>query len=540
MSTIEENILQWKIQRHQKMILPSSSTIPVVDYSRAGASFAQKRAWINENMYHDPSSSSTINNILLPLVIKSGSLSIQSIRSAVVAILKKNTILRTAIHFDKKHDNLIQEVQPIVDHDNYFFQLTRKKFQDPDDIVILLKNEAINPFAQLDRGLVVRCHLIKIDLNDDDEYLKSNDMILFVFHQIAFDYNSFGPFILAFSEAYNQIQKRVTNLQYIDFTLYEYARLNDGNRMSKMNEARQFWSKQMYGYKHEEQYSLSTISARNINKRSGESYSIAFDLDSHLVEIQSEFASLNNVSMHHMGLACYYIFLYELNNHNINDLCIACQTDNRPLVELQYMIGMFANILPYRIQIEPKHSFIDFLKRIRELCTDIIKYTEPPYQLIMGDTNGLHSPKIPFHFRYDSIDFSPTVETSLELKAKDAILSLYTDRAWMYSNGVTSNDLTLTMIHNPHEQKTHYIFECSTDCYDQSVISKMSQWYQNFLTYLFTKNITTNEFDQTIKSIENLSLQMQTNSLEPSKFFSNRIRLNLVSLECYQTVIYFH
>jgi hypothetical protein len=98
----------------------------------------------------------------------------------------------------------------------------------------------------------------------------------------------------------------------------------------------------------------------------------------------------------------------------------------------------------------------------------------------------------------------------LKLETKDGTLSLYPDQAWLHSNGVTSNDLTLMMIHNHYERKTHYVFECSTDCYDERATSKMSQWFQNFLTHLFTKNTTTNEFDQTLQSIANLSRQMQT------------------------------
>jgi hypothetical protein len=53
--------------------------------------------------------------------------------------LEKNTVLQTAIHFDEKGDKLIQEVESIIDNNNYSFQLTRKNVQSTDEIVTLFK-----------------------------------------------------------------------------------------------------------------------------------------------------------------------------------------------------------------------------------------------------------------------------------------------------------------------------------------------------------------------------------------------------------------
>jgi hypothetical protein len=96
-------------------------------------------------------------------------------------------------------------------------------------------------------------------------------------------------------------------------------------------------------------------------------------------------------------------------------------------------------------------------------------------------------------------------EIALERKTNDETLSLYTDRVWLHSNDVISKDLSLTMIHNHAKRKMHYVFECPADFYDETAILKMSQWFQSFLTHLFTKDTKTNEFDRTLESISNIS-----------------------------------
>jgi hypothetical protein len=326
------------------------------------------------------------------LVIKSGSLLIQNIDSTIVTILEKNTVLQPAIYFGNR--NKLIQVKSIINNKNDSFQLTRTNVQSTDEIITLLKNEATNHFPQLDQRFIVRYHLIKMGTDDDEEYLKPNDLIIFVFHQTAFDYNFVDPFIVAFTEVYNQTQFHVMNLQYSDFTLYEDGQLNGISQNATMNGARQSRSEQVNGYNQKEQYSLLTTSTQKTKKHSKRGYSVGFDPNSNLAQAQSEFASLHNMSMFHLRLACYYFSLYELSNCTINDLCIVCSS-----VEMKSMSGMFVNILSYCIEIEPNDSFIDFLKRICQLCKDdVFEHARLPYQLIMNDTDDLYPPRISFHF----------------------------------------------------------------------------------------------------------------------------------------------
>ena len=205
----------------QTPVLPSPpSTIRTTGRSQSIASSAQQRIWLDERIYFDRSTSSALYNILLPLIIKHGSMLIERIRLAITTILERHTILRTAVRFNEDSGQLEQIVQPVVDETSYSFQVTHST-QSSEQIDNLLTTEFVTHFANVERGVVVRCHLIKMSV-DDGEHLLPGDIIVFVFHHIAFDLSSVRPFWDEFTQAYDLTEFRSPALQYIDFTLYEH------------------------------------------------------------------------------------------------------------------------------------------------------------------------------------------------------------------------------------------------------------------------------------------------------------------------------
>ena len=94
-----EMALLEKIAKEKKMPLPESFAITASGRSQSAVSFAQERIWVDEKFHHDPSTSPAMHNLVLPLVIKHGSMSIERIRSAIVLVLEQHKILRTATRF---------------------------------------------------------------------------------------------------------------------------------------------------------------------------------------------------------------------------------------------------------------------------------------------------------------------------------------------------------------------------------------------------------------------------------------------------------
>ncbi|CAF0731748.1 unnamed protein product [Adineta steineri] len=520
-----EMALLQKVQEQELMPPPASLTIPASGCSQGVASFAQERIWFDEKFHHNSPMSPAMHNSVLPLVIKHGSVSIERIRSAVVAVLEQHEILRTAIYFDENRNMLVQAVQSVDNNNAYSFEITANDIQSPDEVADLLRNESVKHFAELEQGLVVRCHLVKMESNDDMDKLYPQDLIIFIFHGVAFDYNSISPFLIAFTKAYDQMELDVEKLQYISFSLYEHQQFVNIAEDSQIRRAQQFWSKMMDDYSLDANYPTPFTRPFDTKKRSGEGHSISFILDSILVEGQMEFASLHNLSMFHTALACFFLFIYELNDGTISDLCATCPTENRSFMDTKCMIGSFANLLPYRIKINANESFINLVQQIHQLDMDILNQRQLPYQQIIKGNRELCSSKIPFHFQYEESHSSPTSEMKSIAKTNDAILNLYTEQPWLHDNGIASHDINLKMIHNQSSQTTYCMFECSADCYDEVTVSTIGRYFQNLLLHMFIENTKTIRFDPILDKIGNLSLlpmnvETLSNAIESLRHFS--------------------
>jgi non-ribosomal peptide synthetase component F len=281
-----------------------------------------------------------------------------------------------------------------------------------------------------------------------------------------------------------------------------------------MNQARRFWSMVMNGYDWNTKYSLFIDSTKNTNMRSGRGHAISFALESDLVHAQIQCAMSNDVSMFQLGLSCFFAFLYRLYNSQTDDFCVTSPINNRLLPETKTMIGMFVNLLSYRIKIDHTESFITLMLRVRQLCIDVLEHAQLPYQEIIGNVSNSSSTKIPFHFQYESTVSSVTYGSKIDFKTKDAILQGYPGRNWSHSNGTALNDLSLIMIHNYHDQTTYFIFEYSTDLYDDAMIHLIARRFQHFLLQIFSSNVEMTQLNQSLKPISKLSVLLPEDAEE--------------------------
>ncbi|CAF1156893.1 unnamed protein product [Adineta ricciae] len=505
-----------KKQNKQQAEQSLSPTLIPTGRLKAVASSAQQRVWLDEQISFNPSRSPALYNIILPLVIKQGSILISSIRSAIVHTLERHAVLRTAVFFNQESGELEQAVQPIIADQNYSFEVTRGA-KSLEEIETLLVSEFTTHFAQVEHGLVVRCHLIKMSMNSEDEIeetLHAKDIIIFLIHHIAFDISSVNTFIDTFTGAYDLREPLDSTLQYIDYALYEQNLLADPAENSKINEARRFWSTLMSGYEWYNDYSLIIGTTSKTKVRSGLGHAVSFDLASDLVQAQIECAMSNNVSMFQLGLTCFFVFLYKLCNSNRYDFCVTSATDNRHLPETKTMIGMFVNLLIYRMKIDPVESFTTLMLRTRQLCINVLQHAELSYDKIIDNINNSLPPKIPFHFQYQSVMSSLTYGATEVTKMKDAILKSYSGRDWSHGNGTALNDLSLTMTHDYHRQTTHFIFEYSTDVFDDTMVSTIGRRFQHFLSQIFSTDVDKNQLNQNYDPISKLSILLSEDTDE--------------------------
>ncbi|CAF1469100.1 unnamed protein product [Adineta steineri] len=458
--------------------------------TEAVASYVQQRIWLHEQLYFQ-SSDLSVYNILVPIIIKKGSLSIERIRSIVLKLIEQHTVLRTAVRFNAQTNQIEQYIQAVTDS-ICSFKYSRG-INTAEQLDRLLTNESVGKHFDIETGRVVNCHIIQQSNDENDEQLSEGDLIAITFHHIAFDNSSHKPLFEAFKKACWTVyhQQSVSSVpQYIDFALYEQAMLADTRMDSKMNRARHFWSNLMDGYDWNRIRQLMLGEAVTKQIRSGRGFSTTFSVNQYVVDRMMLYASSNNFTMFELSLACYYIFLFKLINDE--DLCVAGNIANRFIQETKDMIGMFVNLAPYRMKMEPNKSFDDLVRKVQQLSTNIIEHGCLPYQHIINSYDQRGHQVLPSTlFHYESLVSSITQNNTLEATLSDGtVLGIYFDRDRSHGNGTALFDLSFTMTHDHHSRSTECFFDCSADIFQkQADVDLLANRFQHMLTQLFDSSM---------------------------------------------------
>ncbi|CAF1496352.1 unnamed protein product, partial [Adineta steineri] len=476
--------------------------------TEALASSAQQRIYMHENLYFSGSDFS-VYNYVIPLTIKHGSVLIEHIRLSLVSVIQQHTVLRTAIRFNPLRNVVEQNIQPLTD-DIYSFQHSRS-VSTLEQLDRILTNESIGKYFDVENGKVLRCHVVQRSAVDNGDLLDEGDLIIFVIHHIAFDLSSYKPFLKAFERACwgNEYQQSVlTSSQYIDFALYEQALLADTSDESKMSKAHRFWTNLMHGYDWNKIRYLVPDERQTDRLHSGRGYTTAFTIDQDVVDAMMLFASINNVTMFSLYLACYYAFLFKLTNHSY-DLCVVSSTANRSAEEIQDMIGMFANLVLYRVKIEPNNTFEHLVKQVQPLSKEILVHSSLPYQQIIESQGKRENNVLPSaFFQYEPLKLAVTQKNSIELTLSEgSVISGYYDRDLNHQSGISLFDISLTIIHDHHTPSTECFLNCSVDISKhQDDVDLLSQRLQHILTQLFS-------FPMVQESIQKLTILLPTEQI---------------------------
>ncbi|CAF3666813.1 unnamed protein product, partial [Adineta steineri] len=456
--------------------------------TEAVASSAQQRIYMHENLYFSASDFS-VYNYVIPLTIKRGSVSIEHVRLSLVSVIKQYTVLRTAIRFNPMNNQVEQYIQPLTD-DIYSFEHSRGVSKS-NQLDRLLTTESVEKYFDVENGRVLRCHVVQRSAVGNDGLLHEGDLIIFVIHHIAFDLSSYKPFLKAFERAcwVNEYHQSVLTIpQYIDYALYEQALLADINTESKMNKARRFWANLMHGYDWDKIRYLVPAEDRTDRHHSGRGYSTSFTIDQDVVESMMLFASTNNVTMFSLCLACYYTFLFKLTNHD-DDLCVVSSAVDRLEKETQDIIGMFVNLLLYRIKIDSNTTFKQLVQQVQELSNEILEHVSLPYQQIVDPQGKRENNVLPsVFFQYEPLILSMTQKNSIELTVSEgSIVSGYYDRNLNHENSISLFDISLTIVHDYHTPSAECFLNCSADIFKhQDDVDLLSMRFQHMLRQLFS------------------------------------------------------
>lgn len=416
-------------------------------------------------------------NMVTILKIVEGSLSIDRCINALNSIVDKHSIFRTRLQFDVKNGKLHQMIDKKL---NYSIRIsTIKSIKEEEKLI----NEELCKPIDTEIDGVFRFHFICYNHENDKDKLIVNDLLSFNFHHGSFDGKSMDIFFDEFKIAYKGEKLESSNLNYIDYSIYE--------RELSMMKARDYWNEILRDYDWNRQLYLGETSRPLSSCRKGQGELLRFPIKKLTVDSMIYYTNKLNTTLFQLGLTCYYLFLCELSYDN-RDACIGVIHLNRYREEIVSMIGMFVNILPCRISNNEldKLSFLELLSNVQKTFIESVEYSSYPYDELI---NLYRKPSKHFHFPYLQTIFSVDT-TIIDYTNVDNILiddqcrlSTYKIKDEDFHFGYKF-DLDVSFSYDKINSTIDCVWGYMFDIFQRETIEKHADQFNHLLDRLFSSN----------------------------------------------------
>ena len=458
--------------------------MPFSIFLEGAASFAQERFWFDDqirfnsrDITDETEDKFTVYNLPIVYQIDHGSLSIAKLNRVLHLILDKHAVLRTSVNYSEDLNCIIQKIH-LNSSQIFTFKVTHMIERNDESLKCLILNEyRSNECFQVAEGKMFRCHLVRYGRNnadDSDDTLHMGDFIVFNFHHFVFDGYSAEIFIRDFILAYEKDSLDQLLVQYIDYSQHE--------RNMCMAKAEAYWLNLLEGYDREKNLKLPYDNIVQSDRRTGHGVTIVMDLEKQLIQAIIRYSEEKNISLFQLLLACYFVFLYKLTQDD--DLCFGCINANRFRPELQSLIGLFLNVLPYRLKLDPQETFEKLLTEVVDLCHGIFNFSYLPYQSIQHlhrrDSEKISSviPFIQTSFQFHTL---PNIEhVYLEGEKTSLCQLLFEDES-----PIARFDLTTITHYDSVRKLFRCSFQYSTDVFKHETVLEIVERYQLLLNQLF-------------------------------------------------------
>lgn len=338
-----------------------------VEVFTAPASFAQERMWFLDQF--EPNSA--LYNLMGLLRIKSV-LDIPAMQSSINALVARHEGLRTIFGTEAglPVQRILSELQLTIPIDDVSALPDAEREM---ELVRRAEIERATPF-DLTVGPLIRVRFIK---------LAEKDYCIFLaFHHIIFDGWSSGVFFRELKELYSAaIQGQTVTLpeleiQYADFAAWQKEWLQGEALAQEMT----FWKEHLAGapgllelYGDRPRPAVQTFQgAREL-----------FTLTPSMTEALEQLNRKQHVTNFMTMLAVFEVLLSRYSGQH--DFVIGTPIAGRTRVELEPIIGLFANTLVLRANLADNPTFTQVLQRVREVALNAFTHQDVPFEKLVEE-----------------------------------------------------------------------------------------------------------------------------------------------------------
>ena len=343
--------------------------LPVPRDREIPVSFSQQRLWFMREL--DPDA--TAYNMPSIFAIH-GPLNVLILERAINAVIARHEILRTV--FAEKDGNPIQVILPFLEISIPFIDLrdTPEPSRETKAQELVLA-ETRRPF-DLRAGRLLRATILVLGEQDCYFLLTFDHMILdgtsmaVLFKEIAAYYDAFldgKPCSLA-----------PLAVQYADYAVWQREGVPD----ESVRVQQQYWKRQFAAWLAQAELPadharppMQTWRGERVTKR----------LPRELTTGLKGLSRREGVTLFMTLLAAFDIIVSRYTGSE--DVVIGSTVAGRNQPETENMIGFFINALPLRVDLSGNPSFMELLKRVREVCLDAYTHQDLPFEKIVEAVN---------------------------------------------------------------------------------------------------------------------------------------------------------
>jgi non-ribosomal peptide synthetase component F len=264
-------------------------------------------------------------------------------------------------------------------------------------------------------------------------------------------------------------------LQYKDFSEWQ----NSDTVKAAIKQQEEFWLGQF-----DDEIPVLNLQAdfNEVDDRGSAGSSFNFIIDREQTKALKAMVSETDATLYILLLAIYYVLLSKLSGQE--DIIVGSPAAGRRHPDLEYIVGMFVNMLTLRNYPKGKMKFKEFLEEVRARFLDVLENQDYPFDDLVAkigrkrDTTGNQLFDVVFQF--DEADEFPGQE---KFSTGDTHLPLMhaLDESFV-------SPFALTFIGNERDDQLHFKIEYSTSLFKPSTIEEISDRFVEIV-----KQVTKNE-----------------------------------------------
>lgn len=340
-------------------------------------SSAQKRLFA----LHQSNISSTSYNMSFGMEIE-GDLDVEKLEGTFRKLIERHEALRTS--FEMKGGVIVQKIQEEIDFEVEYVDVSMliKKNSKEQREIEKLTEERIKEIAEnfvqpfdLSKAPLLRVKLLR---EKEERYKLMVDM-----HHIISDGISMAILMQEFIEIYEEKELFELKLQYKDFAVWQNSTLSS----DKISEQEKYWTET---FRKDSEPLNMPLDFERPDKITFEGHNLPFEISSETVESLNNFAKERNSTLNMVLISMYSVLISKYTEQD--EIVIGSLVAGRRHLDLERIMGMFANFLPIQAKINKELSFEEFLEKMNYSITEAYDNQEYPFDMIVEKVKGSRDP----------------------------------------------------------------------------------------------------------------------------------------------------